>query len=187
MKRVVLTIGPQYAGKSTFSEQVVKAYSEVILASRDKVLMRLFGKVYLDSYSGGHYAAWDELWKEVDGHLQQLSNVTLILDAWNGPPEDRRPIVEKLRAMGVDRVEAWHFVTPLETCIKWMEKREPIKIKNKWSELRRDTRIESYSRIHKAFCAVRIEKEGWFDSVRRINVLEPVPENFWAVSPVGGH
>lgn len=183
MKRVVLTIGPQYAGKSTFCEKVVAAFPEVALASRDKILMRLFGKVYLDAYSGGHYAAWDELWKEVAHHLGELFDKTLILDAWNGAPEERRNIVQKLRAMGATRVDGWHFVTPLETCIEWMSCRDPIVIKNKWSELRRDARAESYSRTHKAFCAVQIEKEGVFDSVRRINSLEPMPTDIWAVAP----
>ena len=181
MKRVILTVGPQCAGKSTFCEKVVAAFPEVVLVSRDKILMRMFGKVYLSSYSGGHFAAWDELWREMDGHLGELFGRTIILDAWNGPPEDRRSIGEKLRARSVTRVEAWHFVTPLQTYLDWSFTRNPVPIKNHWSEIRRELLLSDYTEIYKRFRSIRLEKEGVFDSVRTINPLEPIPEDIFSL------
>ncbi len=184
MRRAILTIGPQYVGKSTFCGRVLTARTDVTYVSRDDILNRLYGTVWLDSYSGGHHAALEEMWQEVAAHLNSASaaDKTLILDAWNGPRNERAAMVGKLRQLGADCVDGWHFVTPLKMCIAWSFEKNPIEIKNKWSELRRDMRIESYSNIHRTFCGWDIAKEGVFDTVRRLNALDPIPEDLFNVT-----
>lgn len=181
MTRVIVPIGPQYAGKSTFCEKVAAAFSDTVIISRDKILIEMFGTVWLDTYSGGHYAGRKRLWKEVAEYMQQPKRV-LILDTWNGQPEDRKVIVEKLRTLGATHVEGWHFVTPIKTCLEWSFERNPHVKKNKWSDIRLKIRIEEYSEICKHFRAMPIQKEGVFDSVRQINPLESIPTDLFANS-----
>ncbi len=179
MKQVVLTVGPQYAGKSTFCEKVASEHSNVSIVSRDKILIGMFGTVWLDSYTGGHTAALEAVWREVAMHLRSAdaNKKTLIVDAWNGPPSERADMVQKLRDLGAKKVVGWHFVTPLPTCLAWSFEKDPIEIKNEWSKIRRDIRVASYTGIHETFCRWDIEKEGVFDAVQRLNALEPPPSN----------
>lgn len=177
MKQVVLTIGPQYAGKSTYCEKIASERSDVAIVSRDKILIGMFGTVWLDSYTGGHTAALEAVWREVAMHLRSADakKKMLIVDAWNGPPDERATMVQKLRDLGAKNVVGWHFVTPLENCLAWSFEKDPIEIKNEWSKIRRDLRIKKYEWVHKTFCGWGIEKEGVFDKVRRLNALEPPP------------
>ena len=47
MKTVILTVGPRGAGKSNFCNQIVQSHSEIVLVSRDAILIELFGSIYL--------------------------------------------------------------------------------------------------------------------------------------------
>jgi predicted kinase len=175
MKRVILTVGPQYAGKSTFCEKVIARFSDVVLVSRDKILIRMFGTVWLNSYAGGHYAALDVMWKEVSSHFER-TELTLILDAWNGSAGERRAIVHKLRTIGASRVDGWHFITPLNTCLRWREVRDPSTASStKWGKVSREIREDTYRRHHQGFNTEAIAQEAVFDSVRRFNSVNPIP------------
>lgn len=59
LKEVILPVGPQGSGKSAFCEKAVELDPNIVLISRDKILIELFGTVFLDSYSGGHFHAYD--------------------------------------------------------------------------------------------------------------------------------
>lgn len=181
MKRVILTIGPQYAGKSTFCENVLKKYPGTHCVSRDKILIRMFGTVWLNTYSGGHFAAWAALWEEVENYVQSLGDKpgTLILDAWNAHREEREGIVTKLRGMGATRVDGWYFKTLLATCTEWSLQRDPPRpLKNpKWADIHKSLRIDEYSRCYRNFHAQKIQSEKILDSIRVINVLDPMPDD----------
>lgn len=173
MKRVIMTIGPQYAGKSTFCQKVIAAYPKIVFVSRDAILIEMYGTVWLDAYSGGHFAAWERLWQMVTKHLTQ-EGVTLLVDAWNGPRADRADMLKKFRAAGASRVDAWYFVTPLDVCTQWSFLRDPVEAKSvEWLQIKQKSRISDYRYDYERYHSQKIESEQGFDSIKRIDALEP--------------
>lgn len=178
MRRAILTIGPQGAGKSTFCEKVVEAHPEVILVSRDVIRMELFGTVFLDRYTGGGEYAQEKMWEAVKGHLSQ-TNVVLILDCWNGYGHERTEMTRRLRESGADRVDGWYFTTPRETCVHWRLVRDGMEKERDPPGLvlmDRAFRTELYGEDYVLFHAQAIALDQGFDSIRQINPLElPLP------------
>lgn len=124
MRRVIVTVGPQGAGKSTFCERAIEANSHLALISRDAILIEMYGSVWQDPYTGAHHYALEEMWRRVRSVLER-ETVTLLLDCWNDEVK-RQEIPRKLKGeMRVDRVEAWYFVTPPDVCCRWFYTREP--------------------------------------------------------------
>lgn len=172
MKTVILTIGPQGSGKSTYCNNVVAAHPDITLLSRDKLLEEMFGKTWLDPYSGGHYVAMERLLEMVRDVLQTNSqDTTLLLDCWNGSESERKHLISKLRDYGAEKIVGWYFVTPLNTTLRWFLERECAVDSSKWQ---RDSneRIcrNNYPLFHEFAEDVR-EGKG-FDSVRIINPLQ---------------
>lgn len=179
MKKVILTIGPQFAGKSTFCERVLTQFPHIKYISRDAILREMFGTVWLDSYSGGHFVAWEELWKMVERQCKE-KEFTLILDAWNGSRREREDIVEKLRSFGAKYIEGWYFITPLEQCVEWSLIMQPISARTKeWEEIKFASRKNLIGYNHNGFHSENIEEDKSFDSIRRINPLETKPETIF--------
>lgn len=116
MKRVILTVGPQGSGKSTFCEGIAAAYPDIIIVSRDAILLEMFGSVWLSPHTGEHYAGKEKMWKILSKHLT-CDSATVILDCWNGSADERLAITNKLRELGANKIEAWRFTTPEETCV----------------------------------------------------------------------
>jgi len=112
-----LTVGPQGAGKSTFCEELVRVYPGLALLSRDRVFEEVFGEGWHSPYSGAFYVGMKIVWERV-AELAAIHD-QLILDCWNGTPEERQRYSDKLRSLGATRVEAWHFVTPRDVCLGW--------------------------------------------------------------------
>ncbi len=165
MKEVILTCGPRGAGKSTYCNKYIETYPEWTLVSRDNILIKLFGKTSLDSYSGGHYIALDEMWEVLKSKLKK-PNAKIILDCWNGFPRERRHINRELRELDAKKIEAWQFVTPIETVIERMIEREHADEKNKW---RLASIKENYTHDYRLYHSFRIDLEQGFDFVRQID------------------
>jgi predicted kinase len=181
LNEVILPIGPQGSGKSVFCEKALVTDPNLILISRDKILMELFGSVFLDSYSGGHYHASDVMWKKVRAQIQLTSEFRIILDTWNGTKQERAGIIQKLRELGVKRIVGWYFITPVEMVSEWFwEKPEVAKssdMRNRQGEnltfFSEDAPIHNHKLFHR--WASKIDSEG-FDEVVRINPLVTTPE-----------
>jgi|SRR3989344_4715382 len=175
MNKVALTVGPQYIGKSTFCKRVIEESPNIILVSRDAILIELFGSVYLNSYSSGHYVALEKMWELVEAYLKE-EDKTIILDCWNDADETRKIIVKKLRALGVEIVGAWYFVTPRETCLKWyMEKvlAEEPKKSPKWEKIRRESAKTRFLVYYDFFYEnAKVDLSQGFDFVITINPLK---------------
>jgi predicted kinase len=169
MKTVILTAGPQGAGKSTYCEQVIKAHPDVQLLSRDKLLNELFGSAWLDPYSGGHYYAMEQLWQRIRTSLKQKAeSFTLILDCWNGSPRERSLIVTKLREFGADEVVAWYFITPLEHCVRWFMDRECQDEDKKWGREQQEISCRyDFHLFHEL--ATDLKQGLGFDCIKHIN------------------
>ncbi len=173
MRRVLLTVGPQCAGKSTYCQKVVAAHPEIVLISRDAILNELYGTPWLDKYTGGHLVGLELMWKRVAECLQKNST-TVILDTWNNHEYDRREITAKLRSLGAEIIEAWHFATPRKICLKWWFKREQPDFgqhKDKWKKICLQSHIHSYYDHYKYCQSQPVSLDQGFDSIKQINPL----------------
>lgn len=177
MRQVVLTVGPQGAGKSAFCNQIVQSHPEVVMVSRDAILVELFGNAYLDSYSGGHYIALEKMWEKIAEHMKR-DEITMILDCWNGFARERHEITDKLRSLGVERIGNWYFVTPEADCLGWYMKEvmsETPKKDPKWEKFRQESRRSEFQRCYKLFHSQPINIDQGFDFITKINPLESPP------------
>jgi len=175
MKQVVLTIGPQGTGKSTFCHQVIKSHPEILMVSRDAILVEMFGSAYLDSYSGGHWAALEKMWEIVKTYMSR-AEVLMILDCWNCIPEERREITKNLKTLGVDRIGAWYFVTPEDVCLRWYMGRTQSELKKagpQWKNFREEGMRDSFLRHYEWFHSERVDCSQGFDFIIKLNPLEP--------------
>jgi len=158
VRTVFLTIGPQGAGKSTFCKKAVTQHPSIIWISRDEILTRLFGTVWLNPYTGGHQLAFECMWRIVQKHLRKPDAV-LLLDCWNGFGSDRALICRELRLRGAECIIGLHFVISEKACVKWRALKEL------------DTKgisADEYAHDYRLFQAQPIEVEQGFDSIIRI-------------------
>ena len=182
MRTVIVTVGQRASGKSTFCEKAILLDPSLLCISRDKILTQLFGKTSLDPYTGGHIYAAECMWKLVKEHLDASSDITMILDAWNGSSEDRARIIRKLKKFRVDRIEAWYFVTPVEHVDKWFWAKPGIakigEMKTRKDEglvfFLENAPTNDYEVFHEL--AAKIDTDG-FDEVIRINPVCVGPEH----------
>ena len=58
---VYLLVGQRGAGKSYYANKLVQNDPDLILVSRDEILIRLFGSADTNPYSGAHCLAEDEM------------------------------------------------------------------------------------------------------------------------------
>lgn len=171
MKKIFLTCGTRGAGKSTYCKKVLKRHPEFILISRDEILIKIFGSTELNPYEGGHYYANEVMWRYVRKRLARAGNedIKMILDCWNGFPEERVNIISKLKNFGADEVEAWVFITPLEKVIDWFDKKNRKKFNGR--EMNESRSRNDYKLFNKM--AAKIDKEG-FDKISYINPLRGI-------------
>ena len=174
MKRVILTVGPRGSGKSTFCEKVIAIHPEVVLVSRDAILLEMFGSVELSPYAGDHYIGKMRMW-EIAAEYLKREDITIILDCWNGFARERYEITTNLRKLGAEVIEAWYFVTPEETVIKWTLEREPVK-SGKWAETTRRMRADSCHHDYQLFHSQPVKPDQGFNAIHRINPLRLTPD-----------
>lgn len=186
MKRAILTVGPQYAGKSTFCEKVVVAHPEVVIISRDKLRVQVYGSVYTDPYQTNGWEAERLMWEAVAKHLAQ-PEIALILDCWNLSAAERQNIFQKLKDYGATRIDLWHFTTSPDTCVQWSLKRDPPSggTDERWHQ----ARIDSQSFFCRRNCDLfrrethGIENEPGFDTLVNIDPLVTDPANALGLPP----
>ena len=163
MKTVVLTSGPRGAGKSTFVDAYASRGLDVLVLSRDKLLVDLFGTTTLDSYSGGHRVASELFLEQVGEALNARDDAKLIVDYWNGFSHERRSLIRNYTRLGAEKVVCWKFLTPKEVCVDWFMKKE--------DSAGYTTRMvkKDYDLYHKE--SRNILADG-FDQVRYVNPLQ---------------
>lgn len=177
MKTVILTAGPRWSGKSTFCNQIVQSHSEIVLVSRDAILIELFGSIYFSAYSGGHWIALKKIWEIIAEYIKQ-SEILMILDCWNGFANERIIITKKLRSLGVESIGAWYFITPEDVCLKWFMREIEGEIKSKsskWIKFHKEVKQESYLHDYRLYHSQPVDSTQGFDFIKKINPLEPLP------------
>jgi len=176
-KLAILTIGPQGAGKSTFCEEILRTHPEILSVSRDKILMELFGDVFLSPYTGGHEIGYKVMWERVADCLTR-DETTLILDCWNGPREELKGICDALRSLGVRTVGGWYFVTPEDACLAWRMKKvmaEPAKEDPKWERFRQNSARDGFLEHFRFFHSHPVDLSHGLDFLVKIDPLNPPP------------
>ncbi len=119
MSKAIVTVGPRDAGKSSMCRQIVHEQPDILYISRDEILIELFGSTILSAYDGGHFYAMEVMWERISQALGIEENHIILLDCWNGYPEDRKALVEGLHELGIETIIAWYFITPLHVCLQW--------------------------------------------------------------------
>lgn len=156
MKTVILTSGPQGAGKSTFCQQVVAESLGTSLVSRDDYLLEKYGTTVFYTYCFSPTDIHKDLFKIIKKELSQKD--TIIFDCWNGYSFERKFLIKEMRELNVDKIVCWKFLTPLNLCKKWYFEREKS---NYWKP--------NYFTYHRLSQNI---KEDGFDSIRYINPLQ---------------
>lgn len=174
---VYLLVGQRGSGKSYYSERLIKQQSGLSIVSRDKILIRLFGSIYTNFYTGGVYCAQEIMMRLLRRKLTLQTGLRLILDVWTGESRERKILVRKLRECGATRVVALYFLTPLEVVQVWFwQKPEVARIKEMNDSQRKgrvffseDAPERDYLIFHKL--ASDIDSDG-FDEVLKIDPRE---------------
>lgn len=116
---VYVLIGQRGSGKTYYGQRLKYNQPELSIVSRDEILMRIFGSVYLSPYSSDHELARKITSRLLRRKLSIRTGVVLVLDLWVGDSPARRNLVDKLREFGATRVVALYFVTRLEMVNQW--------------------------------------------------------------------
>lgn len=184
MKKAIVCVGPRASGKSSFCEKVSTCHPTIPVVSRDQLLIEQFGSIHLNTYSGAHEYAMELLWQRVQSVVEVNLHPLLILDVWNGSSKERIRIVRKLRDLGIDKVTAWYFTTPVEQVIEWFWKKPGI-AKTSEMHTRKGENLSYYSetapaRDYELFhrYARNINSDG-FDEIIEINPLLIQPEQIF--------
>ncbi len=184
MKRVILTVGPMYAGKTTFCRRLRELVPEIVYIRRDDILERHFGSVWVSPYECPPDFVEEQLRLAIAMAMGPAAGESylVIVDTWNGSPRERAYYCSGFRRHGADRIEGWFFVTPPEACLAHSFLREPIKEKDpKILAWRRKWREEHVLRDTKRFYAENPpcpQAEHWFDEVRAIRPLADDPRSW---------
>jgi len=181
MREVIVTVGPRASGKSCLCDKVLALDPSLVLVSRDKITIELCGSTSPDPYSGGHQYANERMWETLTELLELRADVRVILDAWNGSSRERTSINQKLRDLGVNRIKAWYFVTPVEYVEEWFWRKPGIAKMEEMGDRQgqgltfysADAPRCDYELFHKY--AEEINSDG-FDEIVRVNPLSAEPE-----------
>lgn len=157
MKKLILTSGPQGAGKSSYMKNIESQHGHVGIVSRDDFLVNLYGRVTFDKYIGSPRGVYDSLLEKIKALMIRVD--VIIFDHWNGYDYERKAILKDMRELGFEHISCWKFITPLYVCRDWYKQREKTDFHSDYN----------YHLYHKL--SVNIDNEG-FDSVRLINPLQ---------------
>lgn len=188
MKRVILTVGPMYAGKTTFCRRLRELVPSIGYIRRDDILERHFGSAWVSPYECPPGFVEQQLQHAIALAMGPKAGeaYVLIVDTWNDCPRDRAYYCSQFRRYEADRIEGWFFVTPPEACLAHSFLREPVEEKDpKTREWRRKWRQEAVLRDTAAFYAKNPpspQTETWFDEVRVIRPLVDDPGS-WVCPP----
>ncbi|MEK7103552.1 MAG: AAA family ATPase [Patescibacteria group bacterium] len=164
MKRVILTIGPQGSGKTTFCSRVIFQYPAINFVCRDTILNDLYGKAWMDPYTNCAAEGMKKVWEQVKNILSKRGDVVLLFDRWNESPSERICITERLREYGSEYIEGWYFITPEKRCLQWYEQRE-----------RSSHALYSIKRHYRRYHACSVALEQGFDEIIEIDPLTTHP------------
>jgi len=171
---VYLLVGQRGSGKSHYARRLIENQPGLSIVSRDRILLRLFGSVDTNPYTGEQYFAQIVMHRLLRRKLSTQTGLRLILDTWTAGSKERKPLVRKLRQYGATRVVALYFITPLETVNLWFWQKPGVaKIEEMKTQqgkglvfFSEDAPAHNYEVFHKY--ASRIDSDG-FDEVIKVD------------------
>jgi len=180
-KIVFLLIGQRGSGKSHYGRRLVEACPEIKAISRDEIIIRRFGSIHNDPYTGAVYYAYEIMDRLLRRKLTTQTEVKLLLDCWTGDSRERKSLLKKLRQYGANHVVALYFITPLEVVETWFWQKSGIakigEIRNRQGEglsfFPEDAPRHDHELFHRL--ASKIDSDG-FDKVIRIDPLKRLIE-----------
>lgn len=172
---IYLLVGQRGAGKSHYANKLKEQQPELVLISRDEILIRLFGSTSVDPYTGGHILAYEETLREIKKVFSEGDKKKVLLDFWTGFSNERWSLVRKLRELGAERIVALYFITPLALVEQWFWLKPGIARISEIKTRNGEKGIAFYSDSAPSFDfdlfhkeALRIDNDG-FDEVLRID------------------
>jgi predicted kinase len=178
---VYLLVGQRGSGKSTYAKRLAEADPNIVLLSRDEILIREFGSEH-GGYDDGRFAyAITQVFNNLREEISTRKGVRVLLDTWTSDSAERQLMTATVRACGATRVVACYFVTPLNLVSEWFWKKPGI-AKASEARLRRGEKLVYFSDIAPVYeyqgfheCAQGIENDG-FDEVIRVDPREKLIE-----------
>ena len=123
MRRLIVMCGAPGCGKSTYAVDIVNEMwskgEKAAVISTDFIREYLLGDASCQLFGNKVFA---EAEKQIRNYLYQ--DFTVVFDAMNLRPKDRKWVLKIAKDCGVDTVECHYFTTPLEVCIKRQDTRE---------------------------------------------------------------
>jgi predicted kinase len=176
-KTVYLLVGPRASGKSNYCDGLVAHQRDLVVVSRDAIMLQLFGSVHSNKYEGGHERAFEVMQEQLRTMLSAEGSIRLLLDAWTGTSRERKALISALRGYGATRVIALYFITPVEYVEKWFWLKPKIarigEMREKQGQGYTFFGDDAPRRDHELFhrFAADIDSDG-FDRVIRVNPLQ---------------
>ena len=118
-KCVYLLVGQRGAGKSCYAKRLLANQPELLLISRDEILVRKFGSTDTNPYGGAQWYALEVMHRLLRFVFRTRPRVRIVLDCWTENSKGRTSLVRKLREYGATQVVALYFVTPREVVNSW--------------------------------------------------------------------
>ncbi len=163
MPRIAMTTGPRSAGKTTFCKTFMTVRHDVLF-------------VHHDGSPEKEAAVWDTIAGSMTRHGK---GVRIVLDHPNTPHE-RKTIVARLHSLGAHDVEAWHFITPQCTAIRWLKELRQRRIEaatdprdRRWLELMERHVLEEQHRSYVLFRSHPIAMDEGFTRIYSIDPRTP--------------
>ncbi len=175
-KHVYLLVGQRGAGKSYYAKRLLTAQPELLLISRDEILVRNFGSTDTNPYGGTQWYALKAMHRLLRFVLRTRPTAKIILDCWTGDSKERASLVQKLIEYGATKVVALYFITPREIVNDWFWLKPGIAKMEEMRSRKGENLVyfsaEAPLRDHEVFhqFAQQIDSDG-FDEVIRINPL----------------
>ncbi|TSC81496.1 MAG: hypothetical protein G01um101420_968 [Parcubacteria group bacterium Gr01-1014_20] len=118
-KCVYLLVGQRGSGKSSYAKRLLANQPELLLISRDEILVHKFGSTDTNPYGGAQWYVLEIMHRFLRFVLRTRPMAKIILDCWTEDSKDRASLVQKLREYGATRVTALYFVTSREVVNSW--------------------------------------------------------------------
>ncbi|KKW40787.1 hypothetical protein A3I46_03345 [Candidatus Kaiserbacteria bacterium RIFCSPLOWO2_02_FULL_54_13] len=177
--KVYLLVGQRGSGKNFYAEKLLSHQPDLMLISRDAILVERFGSTDTCPYGGAQHFAVEETKRLLKEALSVGKGSRIILDYWTEDSRSRGSLIRYLRQSGASQVNALYFITSLDLVNEWFWKKPGIA---KMSQMRtlqdqgftffsEDAPVRDYAAFHEL--AANIDSDG-FDTVTRINPVESV-------------
>ena len=172
---IFLLVGQRGAGKTTFAQKVVQVQPEISFINRDEICENLYNTTYFDPYWHSPKRPTQLIEKLLVERVSNEPECKIILEFWSPTSGNRKGLIQWLQKLGISRVVALYFITPLELVDVWFWEKEDVlkdlKARQTGDNSSKTSQSDDYHMFH--FFAQDIDKEG-FAEVIRVDPTKPL-------------